>query len=1119
MAAEQSHQQNQSDRAWAERLELHFERLIQLDADARETALTAIGKDEPKLKDALQRWLASEERRVGFMDDPTMRNATAQKLCGTAIGPYRLRQLLGEGGYGVVYLAEQREPVARQVALKILKPGMDSAQVIARFEAERQALALMEHPNIAKVLDAGTTDLGRPFFVMELVRGVPITDYCDQRSFTTGQRLSLFKRVCLAVQHAHQKGVIHRDLKPSNILVSTNGGEAVPMVIDFGIAKATQGRLTDKTLLTHFHQFVGTPEYMSPEQAQMSNIAIDTRSDVYSLGVLLYELLTGKKPLDGQELRKSGYEEMCRRIREETAPKPSKKLGTVGEDELTTLAKQRSLTPAQFTSSIRGDLDWIVMKAVEKDVSRRYESCGALAADIERCRKNEPVLAAAPSAFYHMQKWVQRHRTAALALCGVGLALIVGTGVAIYGMLEAKRAEQVAQSEKRQAIHSAYLADMQTAHLALSRGDHAAARRILEDNREFLPDADPRHWEWRALWKRCDQSAVQFGHEDDFHTSSISLSPDDRWIAVSSREAIRVWDIEDGTILGEVTKPEGWSEVAFSQDGRYLYASFDETVRAFKAPSLANPVDAFTHDRPVYRMAVSPDGRWLAALCRVWDHHSAELSLWNLHTLQRVQHFGNLRTGNSGRLAFSLDSRQLAYGLRDSLHVMDLNSFQESDVLPHGANVAMALSPDGKHAASASGTTVNVYRLEDGKLVYQENEHRLTINDLAYSPDGRWIASSSQDETVILWEAATGRKLKTYYGLVDLGGSVRFSADSQRLFATGRAPNTINVWDIPQHFESTWPRRKKDGPSSIRMPHGLISYSADGALIASSVSGGGGIELRSPDTLEVLRPLTNKGISARFSPVSPNVIAVGMPLSGSLLLLNAASGETIQETKVLEGGGQVVPVRFSQDGAQLLVLARVDKWTTRCAIYRIPELHEVHLWNLEPEDGRDPGAAGLSPDGREVARSSYWATRFLTPGQPSEQADILFRDHFHMKGLDYSPDGHLMALGGVRKWIHLIDSQSRAVIGTLQGHLQAIAALRFSPDGKRLASAAYDDAIRIWDVATQREILTLPSDGKIEQIEWSPDGHSLLACSRARSLFLWRVPSFEDIAKAESVRR
>src|ERR1017187_771066 len=348
---------------------------------------------------------------------------------GDRIGRYKLLEEIGEGGCGVVYVAEQEQPVRRRVALKAIKLGMDTRQVIARFEAERQALALMDHSNIAKVLDAGATETGRPYFVMELVRGIKITDYCDKNNLSTEERLKLFIQVCSAIQHAHQKGIIHRDIKPSNILVTLHDGVPVPKVIDFGIAKATSDqRLTDKTVYTAFKQFIGTPAYMSPEQAEMSGLDVDTRSDIYALGVLLYELLTGKTPFDAQRLVAAGLDEIRRIIREEDPPRPSNRLSTLVAAEQTIVAKRRHVEPPKLLGLIRGDLDWIVMKCLEKDRTRRYETANGLAMDIQRHLNCQPVVARPPSRLYRFQKMARRHKLVFAAVGAVIAALLAGLG-------------------------------------------------------------------------------------------------------------------------------------------------------------------------------------------------------------------------------------------------------------------------------------------------------------------------------------------------------------------------------------------------------------------------------------------------------------------------------------------------------------------------------------------------------------------------------------------------------------------------------------------------------------------------------------------------------------------
>ena len=387
---------------------------------------------------------------------------------------------------GIVYMAQQERPVQRTVALKIIKPGMDSTQVIARFEAERQALALMDHPNIAKVLDAGTTDSGRPYFVMELVKGIPIIQYADEHRLTPRQRLELFIPVCQAVQHAHQKGIIHRDLKPTNVLVADYDDHPVPKVIDFGVAKAIGQHLTERTMFTQFGQVVGTIEYMSPEQAKLNQLDIDTRTDIYSLGVLLYELLTGETPFDRQRLRSAAFDEMLRIIREEEPPKPSTRLSS--SESLPSIAAQRQLEPKKLTTLVAGELDWIVMKWLEKDRNRRYETANAFAADLERYLHDEPVQACPPSAAYRFRKFVRRNKIVFVAASAVTATLLLGLMVSTWLYLEEKSAHELAVSEaaKASAVNDLLQDMLASANPDQTKGADYTVRQLLDQFSERL---------------------------------------------------------------------------------------------------------------------------------------------------------------------------------------------------------------------------------------------------------------------------------------------------------------------------------------------------------------------------------------------------------------------------------------------------------------------------------------------------------------------------------------------------------------------------------------------------------------------------------------------------------
>jgi serine/threonine protein kinase len=448
----------EADKPTGSAAEMIFTAALALSPSARPAYLAQACGQEQQLRRRVEALLCAHEAPEGFLpQEPGTRTAGASfppnivaasltEQPGDMIGPYKLLQKVGEGGCGVVYMAEQKQPVRRRVALKVIKLGMDTKQVVARFEAERQALALMDHANIAKVLDAGATETGRPYFVMELVGGLKITDYCDQHQLTTSQRLGLFIQVCRAIQHAHQKGVIHRDIKPSNVLVATQDGVAVPKVIDFGIAKATQGRLADQTVFTAFEQFIGTPAYMSPEQAQLGGLDVDTRSDIYSLGVLLYELLTGKTPFDTQEMLAGGLDEIRRTIREKEPLTPSTRL----KRDLAQQAQNSGQSKFKIQNSkIEPDLDWVVMKCLEKDRTRRYATANGLATDIERYLKNEPVAARPPSGLYRFQKLVRRNRVVATSAGAIAVVLILGVVASMWqagkAQREAMRSQQVAK--------------------------------------------------------------------------------------------------------------------------------------------------------------------------------------------------------------------------------------------------------------------------------------------------------------------------------------------------------------------------------------------------------------------------------------------------------------------------------------------------------------------------------------------------------------------------------------------------------------------------------------------------------------------------------------------------
>ena len=474
-----------------------FDQASELEGGERASYLDEVCLDDGMRKE-VESLLAAIEDAGDFLKEPSFDSTAAFTAAvelneGDVIDEYRILEKIGEGSNAVVFMVEQIETIRRRAAMKVIKLGMDTREVIARFEAERQALALMDHPNIAKVLNAGSTDSGRPYFIMELVKGVPITDYCDRNNLSTRERLELFTQVCLALQHAHLKGIIHRDVKPSNVMVTLHDGVPVPKVIDFGIAKATETRLTEKTLFTRFHQFIGTPAYMSPEQAEMSGLDVDTRSDIYSLGVLLYELLTGSTPFNGKELLESGYAAIQKTIREEYPEMPSTRLSTLRGDGLSAVSSNRSIEPGGLSRDIKGDLDWIVMKALEKDRTRRYVTAAEFVQDIKRHLNDEPVDASPPNRLYVMQKFVRRHRSGVIA--GTAIVISLVAGILIAGMLW-KRAQTEAQEAKRQTAKAEAVTELletmfQSAGPDAAKGSDFTVRQLLNDfSRDFSGQVD-----------------------------------------------------------------------------------------------------------------------------------------------------------------------------------------------------------------------------------------------------------------------------------------------------------------------------------------------------------------------------------------------------------------------------------------------------------------------------------------------------------------------------------------------------------------------------------------------------------------------------------------------------
>jgi tRNA A-37 threonylcarbamoyl transferase component Bud32 len=654
-------------------------------------------------------------------------------------GRYKLLERIGEGGMGEVWVAKQTEPVNRRVALKLIKPGMDSKVVLARFEQERQALALMDHPSIARVFDGGLTADGRPFFVMELVNGLPLTKFCDDAKLTPRERLELFVPVCQAVQHAHQKGIVHRDLKPSNVLVTLYDGKPVPKVVDFGLAKALGGKLTDASLSTQFGSVVGTLEYMAPEQAGFSALDIDTRADIYALGVILYEVLTGLPPFDSQRLRKAAVDEAIRIIREEEPPRPSMRLST--DESLPSLAALRQTEPKRLMALMRGELDWVVMKCLEKDRNRRYETANGLARDVQRYLHDDPVEARPPAAGYRVRKFLRRNKGPVMAAAAMAGLLILGSVISTWQAVRATRAESVseerreaaqeaevqakeerdtAEKERRRAEtneakaqHSLYIANMNRVRYELEHNEVERARELLDLYRHpTAPENDQRGWEW-FYWDRMCQGELSTVTAHSDAVRKVAFSPDGSLIVSCGDSTIKLWD----TITG---KPSRTSlshacvhTVAFSPDGRTLVSCGNEVKMWDVASGKELRTLPLEGGAGFMRMAYSPDGKILA----VGESGSA-IKLWDM---KEEKWLGSLPGASVIEvMCFSPDGKVLAIGRDDGVHLWDIARLTRLRI-------------------------VQGHKFKTGDATF-DNEG---ITALAFSPDSRTLATSSKDGTLV----------------------------------------------------------------------------------------------------------------------------------------------------------------------------------------------------------------------------------------------------------------------------------------------------------------------------------------------------------------------------------
>jgi WD40 repeat protein/serine/threonine protein kinase len=1078
--------------------------------DGRRAYLEQVCGEDAALHARVQALLRVHEEDGSFLKRPlpALVGTALEPLTerpGTVIGPYKLLEQIGEGGFGIVFMAEQQRPVRRKVALKIVKPGMDTRQVVARFEAERQALALMDHANIARVFDGGETASGRPFFVMELVRGIPITDFCDQNHLPIRERLELYMTVCQAVQHAHQRGIIHRDLKPSNVLVTLHDGRPVVKVIDFGIAKATGQQLTEKTLFTNFAQLIGTPLYMSPEQAEPSGLDIDTRSDIYSLGVLLYELLTGTTPFDKERLRTAAYDEIRRIIREEEPAKPSTRISRLGQ-AATTVSANRKSDPRRLAQLCRGELDWIVMKALEKDRNRRYESASAFAADVQRYLQDEPVHACPPSSWYRLRKFARRHKRMAVLTAAAIFLLLAATGVSSYFAIQADQrardAQAAEQNETEQRAIAVEQADRATREAARSRrllyasemnlaghawevGDTGRARALLERQWPQEGQDDLRGFEWRYLWRLCQDGSRQTlrGHTGTIW--AIAFAPDGRTLASSSLDhSVCIWDLASQRRIGLLgLRAWGSASLAFAPDGKTLaIARVGRPVRLWDLAARCERA-SFWHRSNVNDVAFSPDGKLLATAC-----HDRTVRIWEVATGREV---GTL-AGHPLELfcvKFSPDGKTLASSGRDTaVRLWDVAARSLIATLEgHTHSVPrLSFSPDCRTLASSSwdGTV----RLWD-TASRQEVKILRGQSSVAFSPDGKVLATGGGDGTLRLWDRATNQVTGLLRGHTSPTGVVAFAPDGRSL-VSGSHDGTIKVWDVGP----------RPDPNTLTDEAGLdsLAISPDGNILAVGDFFDKTVKLydiASRQRVAVLRGHEMRVWCVTFAPGGQNLASTGS--DGTVLLWNLATKGPVAKFQHDSG---VLEASFSPDG-KLLAAGGTTGLVRVVLVWEIATRQQV---------ARLAGTrVQFSPDGTLLATNSGNALHLwdVTTWREVAAFEAGAYDGFELGALAFAPDGKILATGAADGTLRLWDVAQKRQVASSRAHASRLHSAAFSPDGRRLATGGLDGTVKLWDVGLLQEVANFTGHhGPVGSLAFLPDGNTLATASYDATVRLWQAP-------------
>ncbi len=1031
----------------------------------------------------------------------------------TEIGPYKLLQQIGEGGMGSVFMAQQEQPVKRRVALKVIKSGMDSKQVIARFEAERQALAMMDHPNIARLLDVGTTDNGSPYFVMELVKGIPITEYCDQNRLNVEQRLKLFILVCNAVQHAHQKGIIHRDLKPNNILVAEYDEKVVPKIIDFGLAKALGQSLTDKTMFTQFGQVMGTLAYMSPEQSKMNGLDVDTRADIYSLGVLLYELLTGNTPFNKKRMSSAALDQVLKIIREEDPPRPSLRLST--QKSSVEIANHRGVDPKLLGSLLRGDLDWIVMKAMEKERNRRYDTANGLGIDIQRYIDGDPVSAAPPSAAYVIRKFVNRNRVAVAVAGLMLLMLIAGIGGTTLGLFEANRQKQIKSD-------FLYVAHMNMIQDAWESGLPLRVRELLD-----RAEPDSRTFEWDYFDSLCDKLSdvptIRYGDKivgvaADPTSNLLALAGDDGKIQfwTNSAQPVKVLEL-DG-------HPGSIQRLAYSANGEFLLACGRGFARVWK--KLEGGFEAVFQantDRGI-QSQFSPDGEFVA----VYQGNSIELYVTSTQKCRQLEGHvkpvtdicftsdsksllsssadGTVRRWNlAGSEAHELlvargkpidaielanDNRKFAFVCGNQLSIQELSVDAPEQKLNRLTESAYIESlNDGRTLAVVMPTEIAFWNFLDNSFLGRLTDPAQFANGTTVDPSGKYFLTHGTDSLAYVWDVKTLKLFQTIRGHSNAVYGAEFLA-SDGLVTVSR-DNSAKIWET---LQSTSELRLNDGPARLWS----ISFSMDNRMLA--VAGEDSrIVIWDPRTGAKLYELNGHRQSVQFVRFSPDgKTLASASQDGSVRLWDLGTRRSIAE---LKGHGAFVnSLDFSRDGKRLVS-------GSNAGVVIIWELvSKTEQARLVMPEKRDVWAVSFGADGNSVAFGGTDQRVYRWEIDSGNAPELLHTMSEDITSLDDSPDGKWLSVTTADGSISILGYSNGRIRNQLDAHSGDAMFATYSPDGRTLVSGGKEGNIHFWNVKTGEHTVSFRLDGvHIHSVTFSPDGKSVAAARWDGTARIWKV--------------